>query len=749
MHYLRLRWASLLFLSVITLLSGCKSAQEGDPAYALAQGCFALKAANDGRYMVTAGTNAYALADVTENDAEKFFLKPSGLGTFLLYDREGGYLATELVTLNRQWEASQKAEWRINALNIFKGKTQVDQQYTLVSTIDNLRLLVGKSGPIVQGNPPPISVNAAAFSLVEQAQDSCTAFPEAALDAEIDPAFFTPKDPALPVSGYADMHAHLGFPKAMAGLAMAGNIFSPWGIEKALPDCKALHGTDGAMDLLESQNSSNGKSGHATEGYPDFTYWPSRATNTHVQAYYRWIQRAWLSGLRIIVTDVTGNPTFCELLSYLHPFQAEGDCKSDSEVGNQTQYLYALQDYVDAQEGGPGKGWFRVVTSPAQARQVISENKLAVVLGSEYGTLFDCVESNTGCTADYVEKKLSEIHAMGIRSVFPIHRFDNGFGGTQPAGGASGAWMHLSGMMSTGNITHISDLIRPSKLLFKPIGGHFWQLETCPEGVEGTGGILSMRQFLDEDFGFVRNAVLDIPTYGPFVSSILDYAFFNKLEPIPEYTEFNEGGNACNVRPLQDMGRYLINRMIDKGMILEIDHMGYNTRIETLDILENRQYSGVVSSHGWIENMPEMRARIFRLGGLMSPFNSTPSGIASTLKRYSGEMGEFPFTIGIGIGSDVQGVTSQPTGDSDFTPSYPFKSVDGLVTFTPPKTGNRSFDFSREGVANYGLYAEWLENLREVDARDDAELMKIFMSSAEAYLQMWERAESQAIDLTD
>lgn len=741
------QWALVLVLSFVSILSGCKSAQHGEPSYALAQGCYALKAVEDGRYFVAAGNDRYALSAVDELEAEKFFVKPSGLGTFLLYDREGGFPAVDFISLKRHWHASQKAEWRINDLAIYRGKTQVDQQYTLVSTPDNLRLLVSKAGPIVQANPSPISPSDAAFALVPQAAEQCKTFPEATLDAEIDPAFFEPKDPSQPVVGYADLHAHLGFPKAMSGLAMSGNAFSPWGIEHALADCKTLHGNNGQLDLLEGQNgASTNVGGHATAGYPDFTYWPSRSTNTHVQAYYRWIQRAWLSGLRLVVTDVTGNPTFCELLSYLHPFQGAGDCGSDDEVKNQTQYMYDMQDYIDAQEGGPGKGWFRVVTSPAQAREVISQNKLAVVLGSEYGTLFDCAESNNGCTAEYIERKLNEIHEMGIRSVFPIHRFDNAFGGTQPAGGVSGAWMHLSGMLTTSRVVHISDLIRPSKLLFKPIGGHFWELETCPEGVDGTSNILSMRKFIDEDFGFVRNAVLDIPTYGPFISTMLDFAFFRKLEPIPEYTEFNDGGNACNVRPLQDVGRYLLNRMIDKGMIIEIDHMSYNTRVQTFDVLENRQYSGVVSSHGWIENMPEMRERIFRLGGIMSPFNGSPTGISATWKRYADEMSEFPYLVGIGIGSDVQGVTSQPTGDEGFVPDYPFRSVDGLVTFTPPAVGDRALDFSTEGVAHYGLYAEWVENLRQLDERDDADLMDIFMSSAEAYIQMWERAEAQAID---
>ncbi len=741
--------SNLLITFIAFLVIGCNSpeqsepyaVQQGAPSYSLAQGCYALKAIDDHRYMVSNGRTVYRFTSVDISDAERFFLKPTGLGTFMLYDHEGGYLGNGTNVVNRQWEANSTAEWRIN--DILDGNNPVEPSKILVATATNMRLLLENSMPAVATNQGPIQ-SAALFSFVPLAKEACKPFPEANLDAEVSPDFYTPKDPSQPVVGFADLHNHISFPKAIGGLAMSGSGFSPWGIEKALGSCSQLHGKNGSLDLLESQQISGGASGHATDGYPTFSYWPNRSTLTHVETYYRWIQRTYLSGMRIMVNHVTGNPSFCQLLSAMHWGMLEGDCKSDADVLMQVRYIYDMQDYIDAQEGGPGKGWFRVVTSPQQARQVISQNKLAVVLGSEYGTLFDCTESATGCTADYVDTKLDQLYALGVRSIFPIHRFDNAFGGTQPAGGSSGAWMNFTSMLSTGNVQNITDLLLPKKLLFKPITGHFWQLEQCPDGVPGEGGMKSMKQFMDEDFGFIKKDIASIPVFGGVASNFVDYAIFNKLKPLPEYTEFSHGGNGCNVRPLQEVGRHLINRIVDKGMILEIDHMSYNTRIATLEILENRHYSGFISSHGWIENMESMRDRIFKLGGMMAPFNDTPSKIASTINLYSKEMQSYPYLIGIGIGSDVQGVTSQPTGDSHFTISYPFKSVDGLVTFTQPKTGDRAFDFNSEGVAHYGVYAEWLENFRQVAQQRNGEAMKIFMNSAEAYLQMWERADSQA-----
>ena len=52
--------------------------------------------------------------------------------------------------------------------------------------------------------------------------------------------------------------------------------------------------------------------------------------------------------------------------------------------------MHELERYIDAQAGGPGKGFFRIVETPAAAREVIARGKLAVVLGIETSNLFDC-----------------------------------------------------------------------------------------------------------------------------------------------------------------------------------------------------------------------------------------------------------------------------------------------------------------------------------------------------------------------
>src|SRR3546814_12241449 len=103
----------------------------------------------------------------------------------------------------------------------------------------------------------------------------------------------------------------------------------------------------------------------------------------------------------------------------------------------QVKYLYQLQDYVDAQEGGPGKGWFRIVSSPADARKVINDGKLAVVPGLEFADLFNSTTKSvagvgevSGCTREDIDRHVDEIWDLGVRELFPYHDHNIAHGGT-------------------------------------------------------------------------------------------------------------------------------------------------------------------------------------------------------------------------------------------------------------------------------------------------------------------------------
>src|SRR3984957_190337 len=132
-----------------------------------------------------------------------------------------------------------------------------------------------------------------------------------------------------------------------------------------------------------------------------------------------------------------------------------------ASVHIQAAALYALQNYIDAQSGGPGKGWFRIVTNPFQARQVINEGKLAVIEGIEVSRIFGCGESGgvPQCNESQIDAGLKEVHDLGVRTFFPIHEFNNAFGGTKMISGELGTIVNVGNREETGS---------------------FWNLQSCP-----------------------------------------------------------------------------------------------------------------------------------------------------------------------------------------------------------------------------------------------------------------------------
>ncbi|MCA9298138.1 MAG: hypothetical protein KDA28_03675, partial [Phycisphaerales bacterium] len=316
---------------------------------------------------------------------------------------------------------------------------------------------------------------AAAAIITLYPEEGCAQFPELSLDATGAPTKTKWDDGDL--YGIAEVHSHMmsnfGFG---GGGTFHGSPFHRLGVQHALPDCSPWHGVEGRKDIVgffyDGDTSSldvnalapiltTGEAptfNHLTAGYPDFTAWPNAwRYSTHQTMYYRWIVRAYLSGLRLLVQHATGNSVLCDLVTGINSQQALYSCNDMVSVDRQIEETRNLERYIDAQSGGPGKGWFRVVDSPAKAREVIAAGKMAVVLGIEISNVFDCFltprEGFDVCTEQNVQAKIDRYRDMGVRVIFPVHKFDNAF----TAGDGSGGIIELGNFINSG---HYSDLVQ-------------------------------------------------------------------------------------------------------------------------------------------------------------------------------------------------------------------------------------------------------------------------------------------------
>ena len=236
------------------------------------------------------------------------------------------------------------------------------------------------------------------------------------------------------LSGFADLHTHLFANEGFGGKFFQGKAFHENGISSALthsPYSFLERPWVGVVEKAMGVGKQNKKEKKKLEGW-------SRYNQSNRQTmYYEWLKRAKDGGLRFIIVDAVNNAVLCKLV----PKQKGVSCDDMEVVSRQIDAAYELQGFVDDEAGGEGKGWFRIVTSPDQARKVIKEDKLAVMLGIEVDSLFNCKLKQ--CDMKKVEEDLLQYKAKGVRHIFPIHLFDNGFGG---------AAIYQSGALTVANL---------------------------------------------------------------------------------------------------------------------------------------------------------------------------------------------------------------------------------------------------------------------------------------------------------
>jgi microsomal dipeptidase-like Zn-dependent dipeptidase len=519
-------------------------------------------------------------------------------------------------------------------------------------------------------------------------------FPEIAVNVIGEP-LRTPSVGA-PVRGFLDAHTHVSGFQFLGGKFHCGRPWSPYGVTVALRDC-IDHGIHGETAIFENFLSTGNPIGtHSTDGWPSFAGWPRHDSLTHESTYWKWIERAWRGGLRIMVNDLVENRALCEI----YPLK-QNDCNEMNSVRQQARDMVALQDYIDAQFGGPGKGFFRLVRSPAEARQVIHAGKLAVILGVEVSEVLNCGQrlDVPACTTAQIDQQLNELWALGVRSFFPVHKFDNALGGTHFDDGATGLLVNVGNFYAT---------------------GQWWRAERCAPGAEPDHSPTSLS----------GNTELLYLLLGQTLGDQLLGTTLPAYPPAP----------VCNPRGLTPLGAHVINRMIEMGFVIETDHMSVKARDEALSIIEASDYSGLITSHSWGDASSQQRLQ--GLGGVVAPYaRDATVYVESWHAARAGQPAEF--LAGYGYGSDNNGLGAQPaprTGNAVNPVVYPYRTFDGGTVMDRQVSGTRTYDVNVDGVAHYGLFPDYIEDLRMI-AGD--QIVDDLANGAEAYLQMWERALGQ------
>lgn len=590
-----------------------------------------------------------------------------------------------------------------------------------------------------------------------------------------------PQDPEIPqppaLWGMADLHNHQFANLGFGGTFFHGEAFNAGGgVAAALPHCGARtrHGPAGVADNVG--NILRGKFGHLVGGFPEFDGWPRWDTVNHQQVYVDWLKRAVDGGLRLMVVRAVDSEVLCNVMGRRFA------CDNMAAVERQVRAAFDLQDFIDARNGGPGQGWYRIATTAAEAREAVSQGKLAVVLGVEVADLLNCADG--GCTPAQVSSRLRALHSLGVRDVTPIHNLDNPFGATAI----------YNPLFQIGNLT---------------VNGTMFALRDC-----AADGFEFRLDFAPSDTGQALEQM----------AALFGYAELPRLAALTKAM-----GAHCNARGLTPLGEHLLVEMMDLGMIIDVDHMSGRSIDQALTIAEQYADGGypVVSSHPGFQDTSRhgnnhegqrtraQLARIRALGGLVAPILSQGDelvvireyqrdgrpGVEHTCAHSSRSYAQaYLYAIDqmqgpVALGTDLNGLVHNPApryagdehsahcnGDAAFeiieeeipdelrdelsrdgelprgtrfrrpVPQgprvrYPFRSHDpdgrdplGSVSFDRMRVRERVFDINVDGLAQVGMLPDFIEDLKMIGV-SNTDLQPLF-DSADAYIRLWERIES-------
>ncbi len=532
--------------------------------------------------------------------------KPTGTGTYLLYD--GATLGPD-------------AEWRVEPAPRGRYRLRANDGREVVARLRRAR--------------------------------GCARYPEAALGARGRRARGT-------LRGFADAHVHIAASLRAGGRVISGEPFSPYGLPDALGRDADVHGPDGAIDVTGNLLRTGSPVGsHDTEGWPSFAGWPERDTLTHQQVYWRWLQRAWRGGLRLVVAQTVEDEPLCQL----EPVRSHS-CDETETLELQVAQLRALQRYVDAQAGGRGRGFFRLARGPREAARAIRGGKLAVVIGAESSNVFGCSQKAgvPACDRAGIDAGIERLHRAGIRGLFVAHWVDNALAGAALEGGDKGLFISAMQVEQTGEPFVTGD---------------------CPYPGQG------------------EEPAVAVPT--------------------------GSAEKQCNVRGLTELGEYAIRRLMDRHMLIELDHMSERARDRVLEIAGERDYP-LISSHtdtGGTWARPELRSLAAANGYATARLGGDLAADALRLSRYRG--------LGVGLSSDTGGFASLPAPEGAL--AYPFRLAG--ARFARQRSGERVFDVNEDGMAHYGLLPDLLATVRS--GRRGGRALRLLDEGAAAYLRTWRR----------
>jgi len=508
---------------------------------------------------------------------------------------------------------------------------------------------------------------------------------------------------AQPVVGYADLHSHLMAEHSFGGGWFWGSLEGPmdWAVRRCdgnfpfrshaatvFPLVSEFLGDDTGWHLGIRRGYDRrrcrrifGINIPGTCPRPHFEHWPMWNAIAHQQMWQGWLQQAHQGGLRVMVVSLAESNFLCNNTAFV---TRRYGCDEMESIQRQASFAQGF-----ASRNG---SWVGIATSPAEARALIAQGKLALVLSVEVTKLFP--------SGDYISQ-LDQLRAQGVRSVQVVHHANNRFGGAAPIPKLMSAadmteilWMALLGVGGLAMDTDINEIV-------------------CRDG-NGSSGKCNGDTRLNE-----RGLTVDGEA---LVRAMMDRGM------LVDVAHLSRKAFADTYNIAQQHGGY--------PLLYSHAHMW-----DTIDSSEERhekyirdsEISMITSTGGMVGLRTGPESTVAYPG---SPVANRCQGSARSFAQsliYAVDRG-----LNVGFGADLNGFTEQ------LKPRYSPLSCIFTTSCTPDcfeiSSAGGPTELQKKGLAHVGLLPALMTDLQRVGV--PAHYLDNLNESAENFLVMWERSVS-------
>jgi len=542
--------------------------------------------------------------------------------------------------------------------------------------------------------------------------------------------------------GYADLHTHpmvnLGFGgKLIHGAPDVGSIIPAdkdcnhniraKSIQHALGPATPTHGDPaqiGCGDAFrravifayEKANDALVTVGSPAQGAPDFTGYPKWNDIAHQKMWVDWVRRSYNAGQRVMVALATTNSTLTAAVSGPGDGPLDDKSSADLQITEIKSFVARHNDFME------------VALTAADVRRIVASNKMAIVIGIEIDNIgnfnkfpnFDALPPMVRATM--INAEMIRLRNEGVRYVFPIHVLDNKFGGTAV----------YESLFNYSN---------------KREEGRWWDVRCATKEDFITR---KFEPFLGSD---IPKEAKDLLSDLSGIKVGLDV---NAPTPPKCVNEGHVNGLGLQLNPTDKLkttgdGQAAINSLMKLGMLIDIDHMSQKGVNDTLGLAEAIPGGyPLVSGHTGLrlyqktENS-RTETQLERIGKLGGMFGLGSADMPANLWAAQYEVAN-TFISGTNISKNFgDGRVSFGTDLNGLVKGAPPRAGGNLYSTSFPKshTGNKYWNYRTDGVAHYGMMADFLADVRTEPTHGNKVYASI-MKNAEAFAQMWEKAEKEA-----